>query len=256
MTEARRPGARPGTPPAGSRADLSRRAGLSAAASFAVVGLLPAAGVGRAGASPSSSTSAPSGLALPAPRRRGDDSLEVVLAARRSVRRFAGTPLTLAEAGQLLWAAQGESSGDGKRTAPSAGATYPLEVCLVAARVGGLAPGVYRYRPHGHRIEAVAAGDAHATVAAASPGQTWLAQAPAFVVIAAEPGRTAARYGSRAGRYVAIEAGAAAQSLLLQAVALGLGATLVGAFDDAALHATVSLAEAEQPLAVVAVGGP
>jgi len=203
---------------------------------------------------PSRAVGAPAELALPTARLAGAASLEATLAQRRSLRSFAATPLTAAQAGQLLWAAQGISDAQGRRTAPSAGASYPLVLYLVAGRVEGIARGVHRYQPQGHRLVAVAAGDAVVAVAAAARNQAWLGDAPALIVIAAQPGRTVARYGARADRYVAIEAGAAAQNLLLQAVALGLGGTLVGAFDDMALRSAVPLAEAEQALAIVAVG--
>ncbi|MBK7517012.1 MAG: SagB/ThcOx family dehydrogenase [Betaproteobacteria bacterium] len=161
------------------------------------------------------------GSDLPAARTTGPLPLEAALAQRQSRRSFASQPLTAAEAGQLLWSAQGENRAGGGRTAPSAGATYPLVLYLVAGRVEGLAAGVYRYAPQGHRLAAPAPGDARSAVAAAARGQAWAAEAPAIVVIAAEPSRTAARYGARAERYVAMEAGAAAQNLQSQAVALG-----------------------------------
>lgn len=192
---------------------------------------------------------------LPAPRLDGTFALERALAQRRSLRAFGDPPLTLAEAGQLLWAAQGVSDpAQGRRTAPSAGATYPLTLFLVAGRVDGVAAGVHRYDPASHRLAPTVGGDARAAIAAAARGQGWLRDAPALVVIAARPARTAARYGGRTERYVAIEAGAAAQNLLLQAVALGLGGTIVGAFDDAALRRLLALGEGEPPLAIVAVG--
>lgn len=194
---------------------------------------------------------------LPALRTDGTVAIERTLAQRRSLRSFAPRPLALADAGQLLWAAQGVSdAAQGRRTAPSAGATYPLVLYLVAGRVDGLPAGVHRYEPPAHRLTAVAGGDPRAEIATAARGQRWLADAPALVVIAAQPQRTAARYGARAERYVAIEAGAAAQNLLLQAVALGLGGTLVGAFDEAALRRVVPLGDGEQVLAIVAVGHP
>jgi SagB-type dehydrogenase family enzyme len=192
--------------------------------------------------------------ALPAPRAQGPVSLEKALAQRRSQRSFGATPLTAAEAGQLLWAAQGITGGKGERNAPSAGATYPLVLYLVAGHVDSLAGGVYRYLPQGHRLQGVAVGDVRAALAIAARGQRWIADAPALVVIAAQPERTAARYGARAEAYVAMEAGAAAQNLLLQAAALGLGGTLVGAFDDAAVRRSLALAETEQPLAIVPIG--
>lgn len=192
--------------------------------------------------------------ALPSPRAQGPMSLETALAKRRSQRGFGVAPLTVAEAGQLLWAAQGITGRQGERNAPSAGATYPLVLYLVAGRVEGMSAGVYRYLPQGHSLQGVAAGDVRAALAIAARGQRWIADAPALVVIAAQPARTAARYGARADAYVAMEAGAAAQNLLLQAAALGLGGTLVGAVDEAAVRRSLALAEAEQLLAIVPIG--
>lgn len=191
---------------------------------------------------------------LPPPRLQGPVSLEAALAQRRSVRQFTATALGAAEVAQLLWAAQGISDAQGRRTAPSAGATYPLVLYLVAGRVDGIPSGVYRYLPQTHRLELLAPGDPRADLASAASRQGWAAQAPALVLITAHTARTAARYGARADRYVAIEAGAAAQNLLLQATATGLGATLIGAFDEAALRRSVPLAALEQPLALIAVG--
>jgi SagB-type dehydrogenase family enzyme len=192
--------------------------------------------------------------ALPAPRAQGPVSLEAALSQRRSLRSFGAMPLALAEAGQLLWAAQGITGAQGQRNAPSAGATYPLVLYLVAGRIDGLAEGVYRYLPQGHSLQRVAQGDVRAALATAARGQRWVADAPALVVIAAQSARTVARYGARAEAYVAMEAGATAQNLLLQAAALGLGGTLVGAFDEAAVRRSLALAEAEQPLAIVPLG--
>jgi len=195
-------------------------------------------------------------FALPAPKVQGPVPFERTLAQRRSRRSFAAAPLTLAEAGQLLWAAQGISDENNRRTAPSAGATYPLVLYLVAGQVDEVAAGVYRYLPQGHRLAAVQRGDRRAAIATAAYFQIWMREAPAYVLIAAQPSRTEARYGQRAERYVAMEAGAAAQNLLLQAVALGLGATLVGAFNETALKSIVPLPADEQVLAIIPVGRP
>lgn len=223
---------------------LSRTAGVFASTAVAAAALATAA-----------LAQAPAPTALPAPRLDGTVAIERTLAQRRSLRSFGERALSLAETAQLLWAAQGVSdSGRGRRTAPSAGATYPLVLYLVAGRVDALVPGVYRYEPTSHHLTPVRAGDARAGLVSAARGQAWLREAPAWIVVAAQPARTATRYGSRSDRFVALEAGAAAQNLLLQAVALGLGGTIVGAFDETALRDGLPLAEGEQPLAVVAVG--
>ena len=98
-------------------------------------------------------------IKLPKPREDGKTSVESALRHRRATREFRNTPLTLAEVSQLLWAAQGITSPDGKRTAPSAGALYPLEVFVVAGSVESLPAGVYRYRPQGHDLSRVTDGD-------------------------------------------------------------------------------------------------
>ena len=198
---------------------------------------------------------APDALWLPPPRPASAVSVEEALASRRSVRHFADAPLPLADAAQLVWAAQGITRAEGLRTAPSAGALYPLEVYLVAGAVATVPAGVYRYLPAHHRLERTVAGDPRRELAAAAFHQSWIAEAPAIVVIAAVVRRTRLKYGERGERYVHIEAGHAAQNVCLQAVALGLGTTLVGAFADAEVKRVLGLVE-EEPLLLVPVGKP
>jgi hypothetical protein len=127
---------------------------------------------------------------LPEPKRSGKVSVETALASRRSERRYADSPLTLAEVSQLLWSAYGVSKpvpevpalGGGLRTAPSAGACYPLEVYLAAGRVTGLDPGIYRYEPSTHELQLVTDGDRRAALYAASWNQAFVRAAPASIV--------------------------------------------------------------------------
>jgi SagB-type dehydrogenase family enzyme len=219
----------------------SCRCVLAALAVVASAGVTPEASVRPAGIEP-----------LPPPDRAGARSLESLLQARRSVRDFAPDTLDARQVGQLLWATGGvtETRGFARRTAPSAGALYPLEIHLVTAR------GVARYDPSTHALAWELAGDRRDALAEAAYGQDWLGRAPAVIVIAAEPGRTARKYGARADRYVALEAGGACQNLLLEAVALGLGATPVGAFDDAAVGRLLGFAPERHALLVVPVGRP
>ncbi|UCE90623.1 MAG: SagB/ThcOx family dehydrogenase [Pseudomonadota bacterium] len=195
-------------------------------------------------------------IVLPPPARDGGVTVEQALSARRSVRAWAKAPLTLAQTGQLLWAAQGVTHSDGLRTAPSAGALYPLEIYVVAGAVEGLVSGTYRYLPQQHALQATGEGDDRAALASAAYQQGWLAAAPAIIVIAAVPKRTARKYGARAERYVAIEAGHAAQNVYLQAEALGLGTTLVGAFADRQVSSILGLPKGERPLCLLPVGKP
>lgn len=195
-------------------------------------------------------------IPLPPPRLDGRVSVEQALQQRRSVREFSGAPLALDDLGQLLWAAQGVTRADGLRTAPSAGALYPLELVVVAGNVTGLAPGAYAYAPARHALTLLAAGDRRAAVAAAALNQRWMEAAPALIVFCAVPPRTTRKYGSRGIQYIYIETGHAAQNVFLEAQALQLGAAAVGAFDEAQLARALPLAAGWAPLYLMPVGAP
>lgn len=195
-------------------------------------------------------------LALPAPSLAGPLAFEQALQRRRSRRGFRNEALALADAAQLLWAAQGRTDDQGHRTAPSAGALYPLELTLVAGRVDGLAAGAYRYLPDEHALRRAREGDWRAAVAACTRGQAWVAEAPALVVIATASQRTRQRYGERADRFVALEAGGAAQNVYLQAAARGWATVLVGAFDEPRLREAVGLDGEREPLVLMPIGRP
>jgi SagB-type dehydrogenase family enzyme len=218
-----------------------------------VLTLLPAA---RA-----SADTAGSPRTLPEPTVQGGMALTEALARRRSVRRYTRQPLSLAAVSQLLWAAQGRTGPGGQRTAPSAGALYPLELHLVALRVEGLAPGAYRYRVPLHALQAeptpaTAAPAAAPDLQQAAGGQAAVGAAAAVVVFTAVETRSAGKYGTRAARYAAFEAGAAAQNLALQATALGLGSVVIGGLDEATLARALGLPPGEWPLVLVPVGVP
>ncbi|MBW1881339.1 MAG: SagB/ThcOx family dehydrogenase, partial [Deltaproteobacteria bacterium] len=163
---------------------------------------------------------------LPAPRTTGTVTVEGALAARRSVRTFTAEPLTRAELAQLLWAAQGVTHEPGRRTAPSAGALYPIELYAVTP------DGLFHYQPDGHRLVLRSKGDLRGALAIAALDQECVAGAAAVFVVTGVVSRTAAKYGGLAERYVLLEAGHVGQNLALQAVALDLGAVTVGAFED------------------------
>ncbi len=203
------------------------------------------------------SDSKESRVALPPQRHDGPLSLEATLRGRRSQRSFTSEPLEMAELGQLAWAAQGVTGRQGQRTAPSGGGRYPLDLFVVASRVEGLAPGVYRYNPGEHRLERHArapGGDRGRALAEAALGQRWVHEAQTVFVLTATYDRITSRYGERGRRYAVLEAGHAAQNLHLQAVALELGSVPVGAFDDQAVKRALGLADDEEPLYLLPVG--
>jgi SagB-type dehydrogenase family enzyme len=157
---------------------------------------------------------------------------------------------------QLLWAAQGVTDADGGRTAPSAGALYPLEISLVAGAVEGLSHGIYRYRPRRHELVRSAEGDRRSVLARAALRQDWMKAAPAILVVAAVYSRTTGKYGERGRKYVHMDVGHAAQNVYLQAAALDLGTTFVGAFHDNQVKQCLELPAAEHPLGLMPVGHP
>ncbi len=210
-------------------------------------------------------------IRLPAPSLDGSTSVEQALAERRSVREFSDAAPSLEEIGQLLWAAQGITEPakqprpgwraewqwmGGLRTAPSAGALYPLELYLVAGEVAELNAGLYRYVPQEHALTRVRGGDLRESLAEASLRQASITDAPAVFVIAGVFQRTAVKYGDRAERYVHIEVGAVAQNIYLQAEALDLGVVLMGAFRDEAVQECLGLPEDHEPLGIMPLGVP
>lgn len=199
-------------------------------------------------------TGGPDVISLPKPRAEGPLSLERTLLARRSVRSYSRAALSLEDVSQLVWAAQGVTGRGGYRTAPSAGALYPLETFLCAGRVEGLPAGVYKYRPQAHDLLRLAEGDVRGKLAEAALGQTWVREAAATVALAAVFRRVTGRYQQRGVRYAWMEAGHAAQNVLLQAVALGLGAVPVGAFDDRSVQRLLRMASEEEPLYLIPAG--
>jgi len=194
---------------------------------------------------------APDVVTLPAPRTEGPMSLEETLKLRRSVRSFTSQLLTTEEVSQLAWAAQGVTRPmTGFRTAPSAGATYPLECYFV------LPEGIYKYQPQGHVMIPVREGDQREALSQAASGQDSVRQAACVIVITAVYSRTTSKYGERAKMYVHIEAGHVGQNVLLQAVALNLGGVPVGAFRPAQVAQVIGAGREEEPIYILPIGHP
>jgi SagB-type dehydrogenase family enzyme len=193
-------------------------------------------------------------IQLPKPRYDSETSVEEALVQRRSIRDYSSENLTLEELSQLLWAAQGITGPWGGRTAPSAGALYPLELYIVVGDAEGLDRGVYRYGPEEHELEKVKNGDVRAELADAALGQEFIGDAAIDIVFSAVYERTTVKYRERGVRYVYLEAGHAAQNVYLQAVALDLGTVTIGAFYDNDVKDVVGIQEQENPLYIMPVG--
>jgi SagB-type dehydrogenase family enzyme len=175
-------------------------------------------------------------------------SLKQALVKRRSIRSFRSRSLLDRELLALLFAAQGITSEKGLRAAPSAGATYPLEIHVVTRK------GVLQYTPETHSVTALSSENRMAALSDAALGQRCVAEAAANFVFGGVLERTAQRYGERAVRYVDIEAGCAAQNLMLMATSLGLGSVMVGAHDDQKVGQIAEFPSNCSPIVMAAVG--
>jgi SagB-type dehydrogenase family enzyme len=179
----------------------------------------------------------------------GEAELRDAMSRRGSVRDLSAEPITDDEMAALLWAAQGVSTPGGARTVPSAGALYPLEMYVVTPDE------VLHYVPSTASVE-VRNDDRAKEVVADAVSDTPASRAYALIVITGVPDRITGKYAERGIRYMWMEAGHAAQNLLLAAAALGLGAVTIGAFNDARMSDALGLTDAEEPLYLIPVGRP
>ncbi len=197
-------------------------------------------------------------IQLPSPDNIGEDSisLETALEERRSIREFDNRPLTQQELSQLLWAAQGITDPRGFRTAPSAGAIYPLEIFVTIENVTDLKAGFYRYNPEDNELDRLISGSFQTDLARAALGQRWVEEAPINLLFGAVLERIEPRYGERAKRYTDMEIGHAAQNVYLQSVASNLGTVSVGAFDENRVSSLFDLPNSVKPRLIMPVGAP
>lgn len=204
-------------------------------------------------------------IELPNPRLKGNVSLEETILRRRAIRRYSKKPLLLSQLSQILWSAQGITGTRGFRAAPSAGATYPLEIyvvigeqCIVAGEAKQdfqeVQAGMYHYEPNAHSLSLHTSGDLRPYLARAALDEEFITKAPVDIVICALYHRTSYRYGKRGERYVHMEVGHVGENIHLQAVALGLSTVEVGAFNDEAVTKVLGVNQQFKPLYIMPVG--
>lgn len=191
---------------------------------------------------------------LPSPDTDGDMSVESALQNRRSQRSFQDKALSAYQLSQILWAAYGiTDDGRGFRTAPSAGALYPLEIYAIVGNVEGIDPGAYKYIAEGHKIVMVVEGDVRDQLSEAVFSQRMVTEAPAAIFYSGVFSRTTERYGDRGNHFVYIEVGHSAQNVYLQAESLGLGVCAIGTVTDVARE-ILDLPPDEDPLYLMPIG--
>ncbi len=186
-------------------------------------------------------------IRLPKPILKGIKSLEECIYERESVRSYKDKVIEIEKISQILWATQGKK-GD-KRTVPSAGATYPLEIYVTLKDKGFL-----RYNIKKHALELITEEDLSSKLARASLDQHFIAEAYMNIIICAVFSRTTGGYGQRGVRYVFIEVGHCAQNIHLEAVALGLASVPIGAFEDDQVKKVLELPKKIEPLYIIPIG--
>lgn len=192
-------------------------------------------------------------------------AVEALAMARRSVRAFRPDPMPLAVLAALLRAGYGVGGPDPmeqggqflRRSVPSAGGTYPLEIYALVARVEGLATGLYHFDAMGEALELVRPGPWQAEAAPVFYTWPYVVEAPVILCLAAIFARTQSKYGPRGYRYVLLEAGHVAQNLCLAGVEHGQGSLCMGGFRDGRLNALIGLSQpAEGVVYAIALGAP
>lgn len=187
------------------------------------------------------------------------DSLWELLQHRRSERRYGEAPLSRTDLAMLLWACQGITAQSGNyflRSAPSAGALYPVETYVAVQRSEEVSPGLFHFDPTEFVLDRLGSEPPGVQVAHAALDQRFLAEASAVFIWSAVFRRNMAKYGHRGLRYILLDAGHICENLLLAAQALGLAACPVAAFYDDELNRLLGLdGEEESVLYLAAVGG-
>lgn len=191
-------------------------------------------------------------IKLPKVNLKGELSLEETLKERKSRRSYQKSELKIDEISQLLWAAQGINRNDGGRTAPSAGALYPLEIYLLVGDVKNLNVGLYQYDPMNHSL--IIKNKKNLIPNLTNVMQQFVTNGAAIIIITGVYERTTQKYGERGIRYVHMDVGFACQNIYLQAESLGLGTVFMGAFNDNLLSDILQLPKNHKPLGVMPVG--
>jgi SagB-type dehydrogenase family enzyme len=203
-------------------------------------------------------------IPLPEPQSipLGYADLRKVVEQRRSVRRYdENAQLTLEELSYLLWMTQGivhlsEKTGRTLRTVPSAGARHPFETYLALRRVENLEPGIYHFISQHHSLERFIQGEQILNALGEAAGrQNHVFTCAATFIWVAIPYRTSYRYGTRAYRYIFLDAGHICQNLHLAAEAIDFGVCAIGAYNDELVNVLLKLDGQEQFVAYMATLG-
>jgi SagB-type dehydrogenase family enzyme len=185
-------------------------------------------------------------------------SLDKTLRQRKSIRDYQERSISIGQLSYLLWASTGIQRVEESyefRTAPSAGALYPIETYMIANNIKTLESGVYHYAIKPHQLELLQQRDLRRQITAAALGQGMCATAAAVFVWTAVFERCKWKYGQRAYRYIYLDAGHIAENLALAAVSLNLGTCEIGALYDDHVNAIIGIDGTEESTICMATAG-
>lgn len=199
--------------------------------------------------------------AVPLPARRDDDRLFALLSARRTTYAAAGRATTAGELATVLGWACGRSRrvrAYGREDhplgiAPMPGGIDALRTWVAVREVDGLAAGLHRYDPDGHRLWPADADRASALLRAATQADL-LATRDAVIALAVDPTDGVAKYGPQFLRNADVACGGVLQALHLTTTALGLQGGAFTGVDRAA--ASAAIGTLHEVVALFAVAGP
>ena len=181
-----------------------------------------------------------------------------VLRRRKSIRAFSNQPLSMGDLGFLLWASTGiqrVEHGYEFRTAPSAGALYPIETYIAANNVEDVEEGIYHYNIKNHLLEEIKTGNFGDALAHAALDQKMCATASVVFIWTAVFRRSKWKYKQRAYRYIYLDAGHVAENLALAAASITCGSCQVGAFFDDEINSIVGIDGTEESAICLSVVG-
>lgn len=142
-----------------------------------------------------------------------------------------------------------------RRSVPSAGGLFPLEVYAFVQRVDDLPDGLYHYDVRGHALELVRSCDAFAELQPALYTHPFIQDANVVLCLAAVFPRTQKKYGPRGYRYILLEAGHSVQNFCLCATELELGSLCMGGFVDSRLNRLLGLDPKNEGVVYAAAAG-
>ncbi len=185
-----------------------------------------------------------------------------VLKNRRSIRSFSGEPIFMNDLSFLLLYSSGiMDSGpepdESKRSYPSAGARYPLEIYPIVINGGeDIKAGLYHYNLKEDCLETLLQEELKQWLLESTGEFKPIVKASVVFIITGVFDRTRIKYGDRGYRYILMEAGHVAQNLLLLATGLNMASLAIGGYIDSRVTELLDLELVkEEPLYMIAVGG-